>query len=517
MSLRARLVLLIVALVALVAVALSALHLVSLVNTLSDDALDRSQRATQEVSSFLIANITQHAAQEYPETSKVVSTKELWSLFISDNRDVSSMLETTMANTSSLVEINVAGPDGVILASSSDRRVGIPLTPLRDFSQWIASPMSSRVLDLIRGGPDWQLIVPLGIKGEGESILSIQAVTSSALLRDPLLDEVRKLALVSIASLLAALLVTLVATNLALSPLRRLDRTIDRIVQGNYGAGSQRAAESRHSAPKEFAVLESKLDLLGQQYSGARESAKELRHDVDQLLERMASQLDVASRLAAISRLTGGVAHEIKNPLNAIALRLDFLKAKLGAPEEELVQDIDVLAREIQRLDRVVKTFLDFSRPVEVHFEDVDLAALAREVADLMTPPARLAHIDLEVNSPGEPVIVRGDADLIKQAVLNLVTNAIEAMKSGGNIRLTTAPVDGQATLEVSDNGPGIPASQRDRVFQLYFTTKGKGSGIGLALTYRAVQLHNGTIAFDSEEGLGTRFLLRFPAAIRHA
>ena len=517
MSLRARLVLLTVALVAVVAVALSALHLVSLVRTLSDDALDRSQRATQQVSSFLISNVTQHAAEEYPETSKVISTKDLWSLFVSDNPDVSSMLESTMANTASLVEINVAGPDGVILASSSGRRKGRPLVQLRDFAKWIASPMRSRVLDLIKGGSDWQVIVPLGIKGERESILSIQAVTSSALLRDPFRSEVQRLAIVSGASLLAALFVTLLATNLALSPLRRLDRTIDRIVQGNYGAGSLNAAESRHSAPREFAVIESKLDLLGQQYRGARENATELRHDVDQLLQRLASQLDVASRLAAISRLTGGVAHEIKNPLNAIALRLDFLKAKLGAPEEELVQDIDVLAKEIQRLDRVVKTFLDFSRPVEVHFEDVDLGAIAREVADLMTPPARLAHIDMEVISPAEPVIVRGDPDLIKQAVLNLVTNAIEAMKNGGNIRLTTAPVDGQATLEISDNGPGIPASQRDRVFQLYFTTKGKGSGIGLALTYRAVQLHNGTIAFDSEEGLGTRFLLRFPAAIRHA
>src|SRR5581483_6828419 len=108
-------------------------------------------------------------------------------------------------------------------------------------------------------------------------------------------------------------------------PLKRIDATIDRIVQGNYGAES-----SPHDAPKEFAVLESKLNLLGQKYQGARENATELRHDVDLLLERMASQLDVASRLAAISRLTGGVAHEMKNPLNAIALRLDFLRAKLG-------------------------------------------------------------------------------------------------------------------------------------------------------------------------------------------
>jgi signal transduction histidine kinase len=227
--------------------------------------------------------------------------------------------------------------------------------------------------------------------------------------------------------------------------------------------------------------------------------------------------LDVASRLAAISRLTGGVAHEIKNPLNAISLRLDFLRAKLGqSDEEELIKDIDVLSKEVGRLDRVVKTFLDFSRPVEVNFADVDLTELTREVADLMMPPAQLAHVAMDLESPSGPVPLRGDPDLIKQAVLNLVTNAIEAMKEGGSLHLKTACNNGAVTLEVADSGPGIPLALRNKIFQLYFTTKGKGSGIGLAMTYRAVQLHNGTIEFESDEGRGTTFRLQFPAAIRH-
>jgi signal transduction histidine kinase len=146
----------------------------------------------------------------------------------------------------------------------------------------------------------------------------------------------------------------------------------------------------------------------------------------------------------------------------------------------------------------------------------VDLAELTREVADLMTPPAHLAHVTLDVESPSGPVPLRGDADLIKQAVLNLVTNAIEAMKEGGSLRLKTASDNGAVTLEVSDSGPGIPPALRNKVFQLYFTTKGTGSGIGLAMTYRAVQLHNGTIEFDSAEGRGTTFRLQFPAPIRH-
>ncbi len=105
---------------------------------------------------------------------------------------------------------------------------------------------------------------------------------------------------------------------------------------------------------------------------------------------------------------------------------------------------------------------------------------------------------------------------MIKQVILNLVTNAMEAMRDGGRLRLTASRSGGPAwdivTLEVADSGPGIPAGLRDKVFQLYFTTKTRGSGIGLAMTYRAVQLHNGTIAFTSEEGQGTTFQLQFPA-----
>jgi signal transduction histidine kinase len=509
MSLRVRLVLLTVTLVALVAVALSALHLETLVNTLSADAFERSERATQEVSSFLIDHINQHAG----EYQAAPDPRALWYMMVSSDPDITSMLQKTMALAPSIVEINVADENRRILASSSGRRVGAVLAQLRDFSQWSKGSTRSRLLDLMRGGADYESTGAAGIQGQKERVLTIQVVTSTVLLSEPLLSQVKGLAAVSGGSLFAALVITLAATNFALRPLKRIDQTIDRIVQGNYGG---MPAEPR--VAKEFAVLESKLNLLGQKFRGAREDATELRHDVDQLLERLASQLDVATRLAAISRLTGGVAHEIKNPLNAIALRLDFLREKLreGPGEEDLDKDIDVLSREVQRLDRVVKTFLDFSRPVEVHFENVDLAALTREVADLMTPPAQLAHVALSVESPTGPVPLRGDADLIKQAVLNLVTNAIEAMKDGGSLRLTTGCDNGAVTLEVADSGPGIPPALRSKIFQLYFTTKGKGSGIGLAMTYRAVQLHNGTIEFDSAEGGGTTFRLQFPAAIRH-
>jgi len=233
-------------------------------------------------------------------------------------------------------------------------------------------------------------------------------------------------------------------------------------------------------------------------------------------IANMASQFDVASRLAAISRISGGVAHEIKNPLNAISLRLDLLRAHAEAQQDGLIPEIDILSKEVRRLDRVVKTFLDFSRPLEVRFAEVDLGTLAGEVANLMTPQARLAGVEMHFESPAEAAFIRGDADLLKQTLLNLVTNALEVMKNGGNLRVKVERAGDSIVAEVADDGPGIPLEVRDKVFQLYFTTKERGSGIGLALTYRAVQLHNGTVDFTSEIGRGTTFRLQFPALVPH-
>jgi signal transduction histidine kinase len=126
----------------------------------------------------------------------------------------------------------------------------------------------------------------------------------------------------------------------------------------------------------------------------------------------------------------------------------------------------------------------------------------------------------MHFDAPAEPALMRGDADLLKQAILNLVTNALEAMKSGakgdGVLRLKVERNGDTVAVEIADNGPGIPPEVRDKVFQLYFTTKERGSGIGLAMTYRAVQLHNGTVDFTSELGRGTTFRLQFPASVNH-
>jgi signal transduction histidine kinase len=514
MSLRVRLVLLILVVVALLAVALSAVELETLVNLLTSDAIQYSGLTSQQVSALLLDHI-QLYSESNPTPGSVEETKALWNQIVSDDVQLRMLLVKMMASSSSLLEINVAGENGVILASSNDSMIQTPIQRHQSFEKWGDTPWYQRTLDLLQSRPDWEVTVGLGTGEPGKSVFTIQVVTSSVFLREALRQKIVRLVIVSGSAIGLSLLLTMLATTRALRPVKRIEDSIDRIAQGRVGGEEPRASSDERTA-KEFRAVESKLNLLGQQYRGAREDATELRHNVDQLLERMASQLDVATRLAAISRLTGGVAHEIKNPLNAIGLRLELLKARLGEPDHELSGEIDVLSKEVLRLDRVVKTFLDFSRPLDVHLQDIDLVLLAREVTEFVTPQAKLAHIDVEFLAPSGPALIRGDSDLLKQAVLNLVSNAIDAMPHGGRLQVRVDNTGDKLTLEVSDTGSGIPPELRDKVFQLYFTTKTGGSGIGLAMTYRAVQLHNGTISFKSEAGSGTTFRLEFPANVRH-
>jgi signal transduction histidine kinase len=518
MSLRVRLVLLIVALVAFVAIALSAVHLGNLVNQLSADALERSKLAADQVKAFVTDHIQQHSEQ-FEAPPDLNGVKALWSEIVSNDPDIPGMLLKMLKLSQAIQDINIAGPSGTIIASSNPPDTGKPLVVLPGFAEWSGGTFYTRLMDLMlrRTSADYQFLIPLGVKGEAQPIFQIQVIVSSALLRAALLAQITTLGYVSGAALLVSVLITLLATNRVLRPLKRIEATIDRIVQGNFLGSDTQMNLAYANPPAEFAVVEGKLNVLGERFRGAREQAVELQQDLDGLLDRMATELDVATRLAAISRITGGVAHEIKNPLNAISLRLELLRARLGEPEEELVGEIDILSKEVRRLDRVVKTFLDFSRPVDVKLSEVDLVAIAREVAELTTPQAGLAGIQVWFEAGVDSAHIRGDADVLKQAILNLILNAIEAMKTGGNLWLRVSREGNVVLLNVSDDGPGIPAEARDKVFQLYFTTKERGSGIGLAMTYRAVQLHNGTINFSTEMDRGTAFQLQFPALVRYA
>jgi hypothetical protein len=228
---------------------------------------------------------------------------------------------------------------------------------------------------------------------------------------------------------------------------------------------------------------------------------------------KIGRQLQTADRLAAIGRITGGVAHEVKNPLNAILLHVEVARAKMSHGDTDIAPQMEIISREIVRLDRVVKTFLDFTKPVDLKFSSVPVRELMDEIAQLARPQAAASNIQVEVRLDEEAVEVRADRDLLKQALLNVVVNAIDAMPGGGSLRLEAVAGEDAAELRISDTGGGISPELREKIFRLYFTTKKEGSGIGLAMTFRIVQLHDGTIDFTSEPGKGTTFLIRLPMA----
>ena len=226
---------------------------------------------------------------------------------------------------------------------------------------------------------------------------------------------------------------------------------------------------------------------------------------------QLEDQIDIAAKLTALSRLTSGVAHEVKNPLNAMVLQLEILKSKLADQGDRVKPQLEILSAEIRRLDRVVKTFLDFTRPVELHPTETDIEGLIREVFTLAEPHARQNDVRLVLASDGKLPLLRLDRDLIKQALLNLVLNGCQAMPSGGELKVTPHAFPHRIELEIADQGVGIPPEARQKIFSLYYTTKPGGTGVGLAMAFRIIQLHNGSIDFSSEVNRGTTFRVTLP------
>jgi signal transduction histidine kinase len=237
---------------------------------------------------------------------------------------------------------------------------------------------------------------------------------------------------------------------------------------------------------------------------------------------QLGQELEVARRLAAIGKLTSGVGHEVKNPINAMVVHLELLRGKLVPGGKEAFggaqRHVDILAGEMQRLDRVVQTLADFSRPMELHLREQDLRQIVEVVIELTAAEMEEQGVQVTVDAPHEAMMVRADAELMQQAMLNLLLNGMQAMPAGGSMQVRMRREHQFAVVEVVDEGEGIPVDLLPRIFELYFTTKPKGSGIGLAMTYRILQLHGGAMEVrsnaeaDSPER-GTVFTFRLPIA----
>lgn len=246
--------------------------------------------------------------------------------------------------------------------------------------------------------------------------------------------------------------------------------------------------------------------------NGAIDGLMITARDLDKL-SQIASRLSYSQKLSSLGRLTSGVAHEIKNPLNAIVMHSALLRRKLAAEDESVVRHLDVLDDEIHRLDRVVLGFLAFSRPDELRLESVDLVQVVRAAVDKVCGDAEQVGIRVDFDGATDPSTVPGDSAMLEQVFCNLLTNAREAMAGGGLLSIELQRSDEGIRVTVRDTGMGIPAESISKIFGLYYSTKERGSGIGLSVVYRIVQLHGGEVTVWSEPGTGTAVSVTLPEA----
>ncbi len=347
------------------------------------------------------------------------------------------------------------------------------------------------------------------------------------MVRVELVNELWSVGAVGLVALLIAVVVAAAFAQLMLRPIHIIRTGLTRLGQGEFGV--------RLNLPQqdEFGELGSFFNAVSEQLSadrtqGAGQAAASGPTDSETAL------LNYSRKLVALGRLTAGVAHEVKNPLNAMTIHLELLRQKLGGgggtsrrrattdgagaepprPDmENALEHVRIISAEIQRLDQVMQGLLKFARSEDLKPQALSLSALVDEVVGVIRPECEAAKVDVVVEGVGRVPPIMGDPTMLRQALLNLALNARQAMPGGGTLRISAAVRARGVEISVADTGVGIKPEHLGRIFDLYFTTRENGSGIGLSMVYRTVHLHDGEIEVESTEGRGTTFRLLLPQA----
>src|SRR5579863_7465431 len=547
------------------------------------------------------------------DTSDPVALRRALVEYLQTDIDLNNMLQSARGSWVFLMDASLIGPEGKALLHTDAGMVGKVVPPRQDFQR----VLSARFRDQIRlvYGPPVVYDVSYGLQLNGEPFGSVRIGVSPVFLKREINIKLMHALYVSIASIFAALLLSAAIANLALGPLKEINRNLDRM----GAADSEEFASDLANEPgghDEFGLVSLKIANLGRQIRDSKEIFSALKDNVDQLMSnlqdglmlfsrdsrvvlvsapveallgrprsdllgrsvqevfdrhshlgtalldaferrralserefeatggkhvqvsldfvqeknsqigallimrdaesvrRIGDEIELSRRLSASGRLTRGVAHEVKNPINAIVLHLQLLRNKLAHQEPDTRRHMDIIESEIRRLDRVVQTLVDFTRPRDLHLEEVDLRRLLDDVAQLAAPDAEQHGVTIERHLSEMRLPIKVDVDLMKQAILNVVLNGVQAMPNGGVLTISARPRENAVIAEVQDQGSGIPQEMHDKVFELYFTTKKDGSGIGLAQTYQILQWHYGSIDFESGAGAGTTFRFHIPVAV---
>jgi signal transduction histidine kinase len=412
------------------------------------------------------------------------------------DRALAALFESALAGDPTLYDLGVFDPRGRALVHSQSERRG-QVQPVRPaLAALRRGSVLGQALRLLGPPRTYDAVVALGAAGRpfGE----VRVGVSTALLREQLLGSLRAGLWVMGVAFLMAMVVALGLAQLLSRRVRTVVTGLQRLREGEFGY--RLAVEGGD----ELALLASSLNELGERLQASRARAAAGDFDEGELL--MATD-----RMAAWAKVASGLAHEMADPLNAAALHLGHLKRKWSDDRPETARHLTVLEEELKRLEQVVKGFRRFAMLGEMRAEWFDLRGLLGEVAGRGREAMADRRLEMVVDVDELPERFWGDRALLRQALTNLVANAEQAMPGGGHITLAAQRVEAGVEISVTDEGVGIPEELQTRVFDLYFTTKEDGSGIGLAVVQQIVQLHGGRIRLRSAPGEGTHITLELP------
>ena len=463
----------------------------------------------------------------------VVGTAEDPQLALRDDPGIRAILESSIAYTESVTYATVVDTYGIAIAHSSPSLEG----SRQSSGPELASLVDGGTLRQIQGvyrDSTLEVVEPLMLGDEPFG--SIRVGLSTVLIRNELGRVLRPAALAVLATLAAAFVLSLVLAQWALKPIHVIRAGLDQLGQGE--------SDVQLTLPPSADFSD-----LGKSFKAISARLAAQPHD-------RASSAESSRQLAELGHMLRGVAHEVKNPLNAMAIHLELLRQKLSderqlvtatsvrgsvlglsasqpqasdtpttalltaspspgtaetKPNVDVLQHVAVLGNEVRRLDDVIQGFLRFIRPEELVQETLDVTDLIDELINLVRPEAERTGIAIDHTHPSLPSIVRCDRAVLRQGLLNLTVNAFQAMPDGGRIRIAVSHQKGWIQIDIEDDGPGMPPEVLERAFELYYTTKAEGSGIGLSMVFRIMQLHGGSIDIESTLGGGTRVRLKLP------
>jgi signal transduction histidine kinase len=462
----------------LVVAALSLWFLTSVANVLLQETNARAELVINATTQYLFGML---ATPDVATSDKPLAT-------LHDDQALLSILQGGMYSPE-VTYAAIVDPDDVIVAHNDTLMVGSKLEPTTELKT---------LIDKGRFAQSWGIWTAEGATMELRSDLilgnktvgSVHVGINSLLLRSRFVETLRTPLITAVLALVGTVFIALVLTQIIVRPIHIVSSAFARLGRGELDVSMELPRDSE-------------LGDLGDAFKAV--SAR-LAADRTEKVEKRAALESLLGRLSA------GFAHEIKNPLNATAIHLELLKMQL-ADQPEALDHLATIANQVRRLDEVAQGFLRFARFEDLKLEPVNLHSLFEHVLPVIQAEAEKSGVEVRLECPDD-LAVQGDAALLEQAFLNLGLNGCQAMPQGGRLRLAAAAKSPeQLEIVIEDTGVGIAPEHLARIFDLYFTTKEHGSGIGLSLVYRTVQLHDGEIQVESTPGRGTTFRITLPRA----